>query len=43
MCQNLLIISEILLIQIAKKRLLQISQISLIISVKINWFNSEKN
>ena len=35
--QNLLIISEIWLIQIAK-----IAQIaSLIASVKINWFNSE--
>ena len=33
---------EIWLIQIDKKRLLWISQISLIISMKINWFNSEK-
>ena len=39
--QNLLIISEIWLIQIAKKRLLWISQISLIISVTINWFGSK--
>ena len=32
---------KIWLIQIAKKRLLLISQISLINSVNINWFNSE--
>ena len=40
--QNLLIIGEIRLIQIAEKRLLWISQIWLITSVKISWFNSEK-
>ena len=39
--QNLLIISEIWLIQITKKRLLYIRQISLIISVKIDWFDGE--
>ena len=39
---NPLIISEIWLIQIAKKRLLWISRISMITSVKMNWFNSEK-
>ena len=37
-----LIISEIWLIQIAKKRLLRISLISLITSVKSNWFNCGK-
>ena len=37
------IISEIWLIQIAKNRLLWISQISLIQSVKINWIVQKKN
>ena len=40
--KNLLIISEIGLIRIAKKRLLWIRQISVTTSVKINWFNSEE-
>ena len=40
--QNLLIISEIWLIQIAKKRLLWISQIWVITSAKTNLFTSEK-
>ena len=39
---SLLIVSEIWLIQIVKKRLLRISQFSLITSVKSNWFNSGK-
>ena len=41
MSQNLLIISEIWLIQIAEKRLLWFSQNSLINSVKIKWLNSK--
>ena len=40
--QNLLIISKIWLIQIAKKKLLVISQILLLTSTKINWFIGEK-
>ena len=40
--KNLLIISEIWLIPIAKRRLLYLSQIPLTASVKINWFNGQK-
>ena len=40
--RNLMIIGEIWLIQVAKKRLLWMGQVSLTTSVKINWFNGEK-
>ena len=39
----IIIIREISLIQIAKKRLLRISQISLITSVKNDWLNQWKD
>ena len=39
--QNILIISDIWLIQKAKKSLMWISHITVITSVKINWFNRD--